>query len=107
MSARFIAGQVIGYAGPYPYIDGLLLQVTQRIGSLTVRHEQRRAGQSGYTLSRLVRLWLSAWLNFSLLPLRLATFLGFATAIAGLAAFVASSWRCISRIAARPTAGAG
>ncbi len=34
-----------------------------------------------------MRLWLSAWLNFSLLPLRVATFLGFATAIAGLAAF--------------------
>ena len=84
----FIARQVTSYAGPYPYIDGLLLQVTQRIGSITVRHEQRRAGQSGYTVTRLVRLWLSAWLNFSLLPLRLATFLGFATAIAGLFAFV-------------------
>ena len=83
----FIAKQVIGYGGPYPYIDGLILQLTQRIGSITVRHEQRRAGQSGYTLSRLIRLWLSAWLNFSLLPLRLATFLGFATAVAGLVAF--------------------
>jgi undecaprenyl-phosphate 4-deoxy-4-formamido-L-arabinose transferase len=83
----FIAQKVTSYAGPYPYIDGLLLQVTQRIGSITVRHEQRRAGQSGYTLPRLIRLWLSAWLNFSLLPLRLATFLGFATALAGLVAF--------------------
>ncbi len=27
----FVAEQVISYAGPYPYIDGLLLQVTQRI----------------------------------------------------------------------------
>ena len=27
-------------------------------------------GRSGYTLRRLLRLWLSAWLNFSLLPLR-------------------------------------
>jgi glycosyltransferase involved in cell wall biosynthesis len=85
--SAFIAKQVVGYSGPYPYIDGLLLQVTQRIGSITVRHEARRAGRSGYTLSRLVRLWLSAWLNFSLLPLRIATFLGFATAIAGLVAF--------------------
>ena len=33
----FIARQVTNYAGPYPYIDGLLLQVTQRIGSITVR----------------------------------------------------------------------
>jgi glycosyltransferase involved in cell wall biosynthesis len=85
--SAFVARQVEGYSGPYPYIDGLILQVTQRIGSITVRHELRRAGRSGYTLRRLTRLWLSAWLNFSLLPLRLATMLGFATALAGVIAF--------------------
>ena len=85
--SAFAAGQVIGYAGPYPYLDGLLLQVTQRIGSIQVRHEARHAGASGYTLKRLVRLWISAWLNFSVLPLRAATVTGLVTAIAGLAAF--------------------
>ena len=86
--SSFVTRQVVGYAGPYPYIDGLLLQVTQRIGSITVRHDERRAGESGYTLRRLIRLWLSAWLNFSLLPLRAATAVGVVTAIAGLVAFV-------------------
>jgi undecaprenyl-phosphate 4-deoxy-4-formamido-L-arabinose transferase len=90
--SRFVAQQVVDYAGPYPYIDGLLLQVTQRIDSITVRHDPRRAGQSGYTLRRLIRLWLSAWLNFSLLPLRAATALGLLTALAGLAAFVLVVW---------------
>jgi glycosyltransferase involved in cell wall biosynthesis len=82
----FVAREVATYGGPYPYIDGLLLQVTQRIGSITVRHEARAAGASGYTLRRLIRLWLSAWLNFSVLPLRAATILGLLTATAGLAA---------------------
>jgi glycosyltransferase involved in cell wall biosynthesis len=86
--STFAARQVLSYHGPYPYLDGLLLQVTQRIGSITVRHDKREAGESGYTLRRLVRLWLSAWLNFSLLPLRAATLLGLFTAVAGLAAFV-------------------
>jgi len=90
--SAFVTGQVVGYAGPYPYIDGLLLQVTQRIGSITVRHDERRAGQSGYTLRRLIRLWLSAWLNFSLLPLRAATAVGVITACAGLLAFVFVVW---------------
>jgi undecaprenyl-phosphate 4-deoxy-4-formamido-L-arabinose transferase len=90
--SAFVARQVIGYAGPYPYIDGLLLQVTQRIGSMAVRHEPRRAGQSGYTLKRLLRLWLSAWLNFSLVPLRVATFVGLATAFAGVLAFGVVVW---------------
>ncbi|MEO7192258.1 MAG: glycosyltransferase [Vicinamibacterales bacterium] len=84
----FVAQQVTSYAGPYPYIDGLLLQVTQRIGSVDVRHEARKAGTSTYTLRRLVRLWLSAWLNFSVLPLRLATFVGLVLAVAGLGALV-------------------
>jgi glycosyltransferase involved in cell wall biosynthesis len=84
----FVASEVVRYAGPYPYIDGLLLQVTQRIGSIEVQHEARRAGQSTYTLRRLIRLWLSAWINFSLLPLRIATVLGLILAGAGMAALV-------------------
>lgn len=90
--SAFVARQVTTYAGPYPYLDGLVLQVTQRIGSITVRHDRRQAGESGYTLRRLVRLWLSAWLNFSLLPLRLATFLGLATGTAGFLALFGVVW---------------
>lgn len=82
----FVASEVVSYAGPYPYIDGLLLQVTQRIGSIEVRHESRQAGESTYTLKRLVRLWLSAWINFSVLPLRVATVLGLVLAAIGLVA---------------------
>ncbi|WP_414663877.1 glycosyltransferase [Horticoccus sp. 23ND18S-11] len=87
--SAFVAHQVIPYAGPYPYIDGLLLQVTQRIGSIEVRHEARRAGASTYTLSRLLRLWLSAWINFSILPLRVATVMGL---IIGLTGLLAVGW---------------
>ena len=90
--SRFVASQVGAYTGPYPYIDGLLLQVTQRIGSITVRHEARAAGASGYTLRRLVRLWLSAWLNFSILPLRVATVVGLLSAVAGVVALGVVVW---------------
>ena len=90
--SAFVTGQVAAYAGPYPYLDGLLLQVTQRIGSITVEHKARTAGESGYTFRRLVRLWLSAWLNFSVLPLRVTTIVGFVTATAGLIAFAAVVW---------------
>jgi glycosyltransferase involved in cell wall biosynthesis len=83
----FVAKRVAEYAGPLPYIDGLLLQVTQRIGSIEVRHERRRAGKSTYTLRPLIRLWLSAWVNFSLLPLRIATALGLTMALGGLVGF--------------------
>jgi undecaprenyl-phosphate 4-deoxy-4-formamido-L-arabinose transferase len=90
--SAFVVSQVIAYTGPFPYLDGLLLQVTQRIDSMTTRHDARRAGQSGYTFRRLVRLWLSAWVNFSVLPLRVATIVGLLTAASGLAAFGVVVW---------------
>ena len=87
-----ITNEVVKYAGPFPYIDGLLLQVTQRIGSLTVRHASREAGKSGYTFRRLLRLWMSAWINFSVLPLRIATLLGLVMAIGGLVSLAVVVW---------------
>ena len=101
----FVAREVANHTGPYPYIDGLILQVTQRIGSIEVRHEARQAGASGYTLRRLLRLWLSAMVNFSVLPLRVATVLGLAMAFAGL---VAIGWVVWLRITNEgPTFGWG
>lgn len=88
----FVAKEVVGYPGPYPYIDGLLLQVTQRIGSIAVKHEARVAGESTYTLGRLLRLWLSAWINFSVQPLRVATVLGLIIAAVGMVALGAVAW---------------
>ncbi len=82
--SAFIAREVAAHAGPYPYIDGLILQVTQNIGALEVQHAGRAAGQSGYTMRRLVRLWASTFVNFSVMPLRLATLLGLVMAAVGL-----------------------
>ena len=82
--SAFVAREVASHEGPYPYIDGLILQVTQNIGALEVLHTVRAAGRSGYTLRRLLRLWLSTFVNFSVMPLRLATLLGLLMAAAGL-----------------------
>jgi len=71
-----VARNVARYTGPYPYVDGLILQVTQRIDSIEVRHLPRAEGRSNYTLRRLTRLWLNLATSFSLLPLRLAMLAG-------------------------------
>jgi glycosyltransferase involved in cell wall biosynthesis len=83
--SAFAAGEAARYAGPFPYIDGLLLQVTQSVGALSVEHAGRAVGRSGYTMRRLLRLWVSTFVNFSVMPLRLATLLGLLMAFAGLA----------------------
>jgi glycosyltransferase involved in cell wall biosynthesis len=75
--SSFLVQQICRYEGPYPYIDGLILQVTQNIGQIEVVHAPREHGQSSYNLRRLVRLWLNMFLNFSVLPLRISTAIGF------------------------------
>jgi glycosyltransferase involved in cell wall biosynthesis len=87
MSA-FVVQQVIRYIGPYPYIDGLLLQSTKRIGTLLVKHLPRAEGRTNYTLRRLVRLWLAMFLNFSVMPLRIATVTGMVMSGLGLLGFL-------------------
>jgi glycosyltransferase involved in cell wall biosynthesis len=84
----FVAEQVALYDGPFPYIDGLILQVTQNLGRLEVAHLPRASGRSNYTLRRLVRLWLNMFVNFSVMPLRLSTFAGFALSFLGLVGVV-------------------
>lgn len=80
---RFIVQEIVKYKGPFPYIDGLILQTTRNIGKALVRHEKRKVGESGYTLRKLVRLWLNMFINFSVLPLRISTLLGFMFSILG------------------------
>jgi undecaprenyl-phosphate 4-deoxy-4-formamido-L-arabinose transferase len=84
--SALVAREVTKYSGPYPYIDGLIMQVTQRIGTLEVVHFPREEGQSNYNLRRLVRLWLNLATNFSVLPLRLAIFAGAGMAVLGFIA---------------------
>ena len=80
----FLVQQVIRYEGPFPYIDGLILQATQSIDRLEVQHLPRLYGGSNYNFRRLTRLWLNMFVNFSVMPLRLATFSGFALSLLGL-----------------------
>jgi undecaprenyl-phosphate 4-deoxy-4-formamido-L-arabinose transferase len=83
MSA-FVVRSVTNYNGPYPYVDGLIMQVTQRIDSIEVRHLARIEGRSNYNLTRLIRLWLNLATSFSLAPLRLAIYAGAAMATLGM-----------------------
>lgn len=83
---RSTVEQIILYDGPYPYIDGLILRSTTRYGRLEVEHLSREVGRSGYSLAKLVSLWLNMFTNFSILPLRIASAIGFVLAVlSGLA----------------------
>lgn len=82
--SAFVARQIIAHSGPFPYIDGLIFQITQNVGKLAVNHLPRAEGESNYTLQRLVRLFMSMLLNFSVLPLRIGTLTGVMFAAVGV-----------------------
>jgi glycosyltransferase involved in cell wall biosynthesis len=81
--SRFLVDEVVRYDGPYPYVDGLILRSTSRIGTVFVRHEPRASGESGYTLRKLLTVWLNMSTSFSILPLRVVVAAGLATAFVG------------------------
>jgi len=83
--SRFLVDQILKYRGPYPYIDGLALRCSQNIGTVAVSHAPRREGRSNYTLRKLFRLWLNMFVNFSVMPLRVATVVGLAASALGVA----------------------
>jgi len=81
---RELVARITSYNGPYPYIDGLILEATNRIGSVEVDHVEREEGKSGYTLRKLLRLWMNMFFNFSIIPLRFASIIGFLLCLLGL-----------------------
>lgn len=81
---KLLIKEVIKYTGPFPYIDGLILRATSNIGRVAVRHQQRKEGCSGYTLKKLIKLWLNMFINFSIAPLRFSVLLGFTFSVIGV-----------------------
>jgi glycosyltransferase involved in cell wall biosynthesis len=82
--AKNVIREIVKYTGPFPYIDGLLLRVTDNIGIVLVEHQHRVQGKSNYTFKKLISLFLNMFFNFSIQPLRFFTFSGFIIFIVGV-----------------------
>lgn len=80
---RFVANEVLRYENAYPYLVGLILRTTRNIVNVDVEHRSRTSGQSGYTFSKLLSLWMNGFTAFSVTPLRVATWTGSFFAFAG------------------------
>jgi glycosyltransferase involved in cell wall biosynthesis len=78
-----ICTEIIRYKGQFTYLDGLILMTTSNITMVTVEHHNRYEGYSNYGLYKSISLWAKMLTSFSVLPLRLATILGFLVGLAG------------------------
>jgi glycosyltransferase involved in cell wall biosynthesis len=85
---RFLVNEIIKYRGPFPYTDGLIYSTTRKIGQIPVEHRPNLSGPSRYTIRKMVRLWLSMFLNFSIKPLRLSAYLGLFTSCLSVLALI-------------------
>jgi undecaprenyl-phosphate 4-deoxy-4-formamido-L-arabinose transferase len=72
------------YSSPNVSIDVLLTWGTSRFSSVPVRHDRRAVGASNYTFTKLVSHAFGLITGFSLLPLQVATFIGFAFTLVGV-----------------------
>ena len=80
---RFIIDEMLNYKHCFPYVDGLVLRSTRKLCNVPVNHQQRQEGESGYTIGKLLSLWMNGFTSFSVKPLRLATYAGVITAMLG------------------------
>ena len=80
---RFIVDEMLRYEHCYTYVMGLVLRSTKRICNVPVKHRAREEGRSGYTISKLLGLWMNGFTSFSVKPLRIATYTGAFIALIG------------------------
>ena len=76
VAKHFVINEIIRYNNSFPYITGLVIRATDKIGNVEIEHKERVSGKSGYTLKKLFSLWLNGFTAFSVKPLRLASLLG-------------------------------
>jgi glycosyltransferase involved in cell wall biosynthesis len=72
------------YCSPFVTLDVLLAWGTTRFSAISVQHEPRLTGASNYTLRKLIQHALNMMTGFTILPLQLASLLGFSFALFGL-----------------------
>jgi glycosyltransferase involved in cell wall biosynthesis len=72
------------YRGPHVSIDVLLTWGTARFAAVPVKHLPRAAGESGYTVRKLVAHAFNLMTGFSTLPLQIASLVGFGFVLFGI-----------------------
>ena len=81
--SRFAVDAYEGYSSPFPSMMGYLNTVIGKVTEIEMKHRARMEGTSNYTLKKLLKLWFTGFTNFSVVPLRMISFLGTLIALSG------------------------
>jgi len=80
---KYLVKEIVNYIGPYPYLGGLILRITNNIGVVNISHKERLYGKSHYSFLSLLKLWINGFTNFSVKPLRISLFFGILCSLIG------------------------
>ena len=80
---KFVRDEIVQYKNYNLYLQVLFYRTTSNIANVEIEHFAREEGKSNYTFKKLLTLWL-ACLNYTVVPLRLSTFLGGICAAGGV-----------------------
>lgn len=69
-----IAKQCMEMQNSYTFLDGYLSWITNHVSSALVKHQKRLAGESSYSLRKLLNHTVNIFTTFSNLPIRMLTF---------------------------------
>lgn len=83
IARRYVIDEMVRYDNAYPYLQGLILRVTRNVACVPTEHRKRLEGSSGYSLRKLIALWLNGFTAFSVKPLELGIYVGVLFALAG------------------------
>ncbi|MDO5426231.1 MAG: glycosyltransferase [Eubacteriales bacterium] len=79
---KYVRDEIIKYKNYNLYLQVLFYRTTHNIANVEITHFAREEGKSNYTFKKLFSLWM-ACLNYTVVPLRLATFLGCISSLGG------------------------
>lgn len=82
--SRFAIDALKAYRSPFVSAGAYLMKCTNRVTNIEMEQRSRMEGRSGYTLKKLINLWLTEFTNFSQVPLRLSAVVGMFSAAVGV-----------------------
>lgn len=80
------------YTSDYVLIDAILTWSTTSFGYVTIHHDARKYGKSNYNLLKSTKVALQVIVGFSVVPLQIASMMGFTFMLLGMALFGYVLW---------------
>ncbi len=78
---RQVVDEMIQMHTQFPFIDGMIMQITDKIVNVEIEHQERKHGSSNYSYSKLVSLAFNLLINYSSIPIRVVSFAGVSVSI--------------------------